>query len=73
MEKVRNVGYVEFKELLADNVALVQRIQELGVPNGNQQLLSSHRLRDSGSFHLGAMLPALSSSQGGWPRMAFLS
>ena len=46
MEKITRGGYVDFKELLADNVALVQRLQELGVPNGSQLLSSSQRLRE---------------------------
>ena len=46
MDKIANGNYVDFKELLADNVALVQRLQELGVPNGTQLLASSQRLRE---------------------------
>ena len=50
MEKVRSGTFVDFKDFLADNVILLQRIQELGqagaIPAAAQPLLSNSRLRE---------------------------
>ena len=45
MEKIQNGTYIDFKELLSDNVELVKRLRELGVSNP-QLPGNSSRLRE---------------------------
>ena len=50
VEKARNGAYIEFKEFLVDNLALVQRLKELGnagmVSPATQTLAAGSRMRD---------------------------
>ena len=46
VDKINNGLFVELKELLIDNMALLQRLQEVGHPSSHQLLSTPTRLRD---------------------------
>ena len=46
VEKIQLGQFVDFKELLIDNITLLQRLQELGPTQANHPLLTGSKLRE---------------------------
>ena len=45
-EKIKAGQFIDFKELLVDNIALLQRLSELGMTQAGHSLMVSSRLRE---------------------------